>query len=189
MGNEPKSIVSNSSEKTGSERNRRLDTRIQAVHGIVADVLITGIGVVSPRYGWWESTSSQDRTAISLPSIHSRSSFTHSSHAWVTIYPSLLLRPPTLTAHSCIDHATKVGNALITLSHSDGVDLYTMISKKFVTNASMCYIIWLTWTAYTQSVGQSFTLSKYSVAGRKGKGRQSGDRGEIWAWSRHELGE
>ena len=30
-------------------------------------------------------------------------------------YPSPLLRPPTLTAHSCIDHSEKFGNALVTL--------------------------------------------------------------------------
>ncbi len=41
--------------------------------------------------------------------------FIHSFVTHLGYYPSCLLLPPTLAAHSCIDHAKKFGYALVTL--------------------------------------------------------------------------
>jgi hypothetical protein len=84
---------------------------VQGVRGLVADW--------SGFEHWdWGSFTEVEIDALSGPDFHKftvrlLTFFIHSFVTCLGYYPSPLLYPPTLAAHSCANHAEKFGNALI----------------------------------------------------------------------------
>ncbi len=89
---------------------------VQAVRGVVAD----WNGFEHWDWGSFSGVRTMGINELSGPDCHRftvrlLAFFIHSFVTRLGYYPSPLLRPPTLAAHSCTDHAKKFGNALIAL--------------------------------------------------------------------------